>query len=67
MCLSLPSTASVTVLRVVGSIFLGAINTLFGPSSSQMPGMMGQDVGIDRMMALMAKHMGMKNITTIQG
>ena len=53
-CLSLPSTASVAVLCLVGSIiitiFLGGINTLFASSSSKMPGMMHQ-------------HMGMQNTT----
>jgi len=73
-CLSLPSTTSVTVLCVVSSIiitiFLGGINTLFASSSSQMPGMMGQHMGMQNMsammgeqMGMMGQHMGMQNMT----
>jgi hypothetical protein len=59
----LPSTASVAVLCVVGSIiitiFLGGINTLFASSSSQMPGMMGQHMDMENMSTMMEEQMGM--------
>jgi hypothetical protein len=65
-CLSLPST-SVAVLCVVGSIiitiFLGGINPLFASSSSQMPGIMGNNMGMQNMTTMMGQHMGIQNMT----
>jgi plastocyanin len=73
-CSSLPSTALVTILCVVGSIiitiFLVGIDTIFASYSSQMQGMMGQHMGMQNMstmmgdqMSMMGQHMGMQNMT----
>jgi len=75
---ALPSMVSVTILCVVGSIittiFLGGINTLFASSSSQMPGMMGKNMGMQNMstmmgeqMGMMGKNMGMQNMMGMMG
>lgn len=65
-------TALVAVLYVGGSIIMtiilfAGVNPLFASSSLQMPGMMGQNMGMQNMMTMMGKNMDMHNMSAMMG
>ena len=67
--LSLPSTASVLCVAssIIITIFVAGINPLLASSSSQMPGMMGKNIGMENMTAMMGQNMGMQNMPGMMG